>query len=199
MIGAGAYGTIYRVKDSERNLIEKHMNVISCGTFTEIAFFKKYCMDKKTSLFPILNKIWYEKRGENVFVVISMSDEGKTLDTVAKELSYSERISHLPEMIVQFGQILQWLKSKNLIHMDIKPNNICWGNNPKRPQLKLIDFGFAIPVLDIVRQSIGTHNFADPSYFVERVHSISYDTFSAGLTLFYWLIKIFVTQSIIVK
>ena len=199
LIGEGAYGKIYKIANKTPIFIEKHIKLINCGTLTEIAFYKKYCSDKTKipEWFPILYNIYHKKKSSSIFIVIEMSYEGNTLDIVSKELVYVERIAHLPEMIKQFGLILKWLKSKNLIHMDIKPNNVCWGNNPMRPNLKLIDFGFVIPVLDTERHNVGTYNFADSSYFNKRIHSPSYDTFSAGLTLFHWLIQLYVSPEII--
>lgn len=190
-IGEGTYGEVYIHNINSRKYVTKIADIAT--SIVEIAFFKKIC-NKKNTFFPYLYDMYINNK--NIHIIMSYC--GMTLHDKAFNLSFSERIGYLPQLFEQMINILTWFDSNNLIHMDIKPSNICWGLHDE-PYLKIIDFGFVSYANDIKKHHIGTHVFADPSYHKYRNHETSYDVFSTGLTLICWLTKAHLNEKNIIS
>lgn len=155
----------------------------------ELYFYKKYY--EETDFLPYVYKIIVSPNRHNI--KIYMSYEGIDLFKLSNIIAYNKRIQMVPTIIDQLLDILRWLKNKNIIHMDIKPSNICFNQNLN--QIKLIDFGNTIPYdCCVLRHHIGTYEFADPSYVDPKIHKFSYDMYSAGITILYWISKIKLTN-----
>ena len=194
-ISEGTYSKVYFDKD-DKNIVEKHLTLFNAGTVNELMFYREY-IDSAINNFPKLYNTIIDPSKD--LLILKLSYEGETLHRVANKLKYGNRLKVLPSLIDQFIDILNWFENKRLIHMDIKPDNICWGKSPiedLNPIIKIIDFGFVIPDVAYKRSHIGTHCFADPSYFYKRLHNIKYDVFSFGLTLMFWISKKIIQKDI---
>ncbi|MFQ5475344.1 MAG: serine/threonine protein kinase, partial [Candidatus Nanoarchaeia archaeon] len=83
----------------------------------------------------------------------------------------------------QMSKVLQYLKQKQMIHHDIKPENI---GLTARGTVKLLDFGFAChPETQEVR--CGSFRYMPDEYLMEGSVTDRFDMFSFGITLQDWL------------
>lgn len=92
-----------------------------------------------------------------------------------------------PDEAVALGRFLaeacEQLLRRDLVHGDIKPENILVTGDPARPAFKLVDLGSAAPVFSVVSRA-GTASFLAPERFhgapvVERT-----EIFAIGVTLY---------------
>ena len=188
LIGSGTYGKVYRTEE----YVEKHMKINTTGVFNELYFYKKY---KSGKFFPKLLDA-YLKHNDKTTVILKLSYEGNTLASSVLTFDFGKRVSMLPELISQFGRILRWLSRNMIIHYDIKPANVCIKFTTANTfVIKLIDFNFTIPIVRKNFLHVGTHVFADPSYHKRKNHTTQYDVFSSGMTLFYWLLKKYASET----
>jgi serine/threonine-protein kinase len=121
--------------------------------------------------------------------------EGKTLSEYAKELrekgEYDKLYKHLLLITKDLIKGLLWVHQKNIIHNDIKPDNIMID---KKLTPKLIDFGVACDSHDICRlDSIstpcckgfsGTIAYASPEMYEHRLRYPQSDIWSLGMSLY---------------
>ncbi|KAK4470371.1 hypothetical protein MN116_005932 [Schistosoma mekongi] len=103
---------------------------------------------------------------------------------------YMKQKRKLDELLVQhflqqLALALQYLKSKNIVHMDLKPQNILL-TSVNHPSLKLADFGFAQCIKEIAKRNEirGTLLYMAPEIFREGVCHPSCDLWSIGIILY---------------
>jgi len=177
-LAEGTYGKVYKCAD---NTVKKYLNIFEYGTINEIYMYYKY---SSCPFIPKLNVISIK----NECIMLHITYEGPTMSSYADTLSYNQRIELIPTLINQIGEMARWLKSKSIIHYDIKPENICI--NVETNIIKLIDFNFTIPAIRKNFKHCGTYVFCDPSYKKKtKDHSIQFDIFSFGMCLIYWINK----------
>lgn len=172
----GSYGVVKIEKGKHQ--VTKKIDIEEYGTLTELAFVNSF-LTQSFTFFPQLINVSYR----DGYVRIVMSYCGHNLTKLTPNGIY------VPQIVNQMSSILNFFSNQKIIHMDIKPDNICYIVNDKCTSVKitLIDFGFAIPNNGSIINHIGTYMFADPSYNFPRVHLQSYDVYSFGMAMFIWL------------
>jgi len=90
----------------------------------------------------------------------------------------------------QLAQGLQFMRSKNLIHRDLKPGNLLLScSDTNQATLKITDFTFAriIEVGDLATTLVGTPLYMAPDIFVDKKYTEKVDLWSVGVILFHCL------------
>jgi len=103
--------------------------------------------------------------------------EGKPLSKLSSSLTRKEKIN----IIVQLCQILKAIHSKNMIHRDLKPDNIIIGNGLK---VTLIDFGLcriAKRIITMTNKPKGTPHYYAPEA-VDIVESGDSDEYAFNIS-----------------
>ena len=126
-------------------------------------------------------------------------EDGKNLEIFAKE--YKENLKHIEEklLINIFKQILNglvYLHDKNIMHRDIKPDNILIDINNN---IKITDFGISAcyggnSMLDSNQTIVGPKKYASPQIKEGKEYDLKCDIYSLGLTIFY-LMNFFVPKT----
>ena len=91
------------------------------------------------------------------------------------------------QMGIRLGKALGILHRRNVLHRDVKPENLHWGTDGR---LRLLDFGAACcPGVTEERPDNmpGTPSFMAPELLAGEVATASTDLYAAGVTL-YWLL-----------
>lgn len=191
----GSYG--YVVISDDKSCAIKTIEIDQYGTLNEIVFMNTFCR-QNNEFFPLLDKIEFDYKQD--IVQLHMNYCGFTL---REHIMYFEdKLDMLPDITNQMANALQFLREHNIIHMDIKPENICILqistiksnrmlslNTTNIYKMTLIDFGFAIPYNNKITNHIGTYVYADPRYNWPCIHCPSSDVYSFGFTMLTWLIR----------
>uniref|UniRef100_A0A8C6QQX0 Serine/threonine-protein kinase n=1 Tax=Nannospalax galili TaxID=1026970 RepID=A0A8C6QQX0_NANGA len=122
---------------------------------------------------------------ERVFVVM------EKLHGDMLEMILSSEKSRLPERITKFmvTQILVALRNlhfKNIVHCDLKPENVLLASAEPFPQVKLCDFGFAriIGEKSFRRSVVGTPAYLAPEVLRSKGYNRSLDMWSVGVIVY---------------
>jgi serine/threonine protein kinase len=93
-----------------------------------------------------------------------------------------QKIQGIPCLFIQMARMLCWMKSHNIVHMDIKPKNFCIDKTTGK--LTLIDFGFVGPCCKYSTKYSGTYTFGMLNYLLgkKQIH-YEYDMFSCAITI----------------
>lgn len=139
----------------------------------------------KADFIPKLHNISIQ---EDKKFVIKQDYAGITLHEWARKNSFETRIKCLKKFLYQFSRMLYWMKKHHIIHMDIKPGNVCVSDE----KLKLIDFGHCCPKYYNSVSYYGTEEYADPIYLNDDdniPNHYCYDMFGVASTLYYVIFK----------
>lgn len=122
---------------------------------------------------------------ERIFVVMEKL-KGDML-----EMILSHERGRLPERTTKFlvAQILAALKhlhEKNIVHCDLKPENVLLSSDEELPQVKLCDFGFAriIGEKSFRRSVVGTPAYLAPEVLRNKGYNRSLDMWSVGVIVY---------------
>ncbi len=81
---------------------------------------------------------------------------------------------------------LKYLHNKNVVHCDLKPENVLLSSDGDFPQVKLCDFGFAriIGEKSFRRSVVGTPAYLAPEVLCSRGYNRSLDMWSVGVIVY---------------
>jgi len=103
---------------------------------------------------------------------------GETVNKLAGKLNEKQ----LVEYALQIADILEYIHEKNMVHGDIKPENIILNKQEQSEICYLIDFGLAKYSGTEEENGTGTMGFAAPEQFTGRYYPQT-DVFGLGITL----------------
>uniref|UniRef100_A0A8C6SKX5 Protein kinase domain-containing protein n=1 Tax=Neogobius melanostomus TaxID=47308 RepID=A0A8C6SKX5_9GOBI len=125
---------------------------------------------------------------ERVFVVM------EKLHGDMLEMILSSEKGRLPErntkfMVTQILVALRHLHFKNIVHCDLKPENVLLASSDPFPQVKLCDFGFAriIGEKSFRRSVVGTPAYLAPEVLRNKGYNRSLDMWSVGVIVYGFL------------
>ncbi|MCK4761675.1 MAG: protein kinase [Candidatus Aminicenantes bacterium] len=192
-IGSGGMGTVYKARRITGKGGAAAVKVLREDLFTDARHRKRF--KQEAAIIDQLdhpNIVEVFERGEskqNVFIAMEMLD-GVTLAQKIEESA--EQKMDLKEALDIMGQVMDALKkvhSKNIVHRDMKPENIMLiKRNGSVNFVKLLDFGLAQTDyqsrLTRTGAIIGTINYMSPEQIGRSQFSSASDIYSSGI-IFY--------------
>lgn len=120
----------------------------------------------------------------NIHMILEFAAGGELFDRIVERGSYSER-----DAAAAFRQIVQGLKylhENNVIHGDLKPENLLYLTKDEESILKIADFGLSKMITpNIMKMSIcGTPSYSAPELLEGKMYDYSADMWSSGVILF---------------
>ncbi|CAB4057499.1 PKD [Lepeophtheirus salmonis] len=127
-------------------------------------------------MFETLERIYVvmEKLKGDMLEMILSSEHGRL----------SERVTKF--VVTQILVALKHLHSKNIVHCDLKPENVLLSSNSDFPQVKLCDFGFAriIGEKGFRKSVVGTPAYLAPEVLRNKGYNRSLDMWSTGVIIY---------------
>ncbi|XP_040479038.1 serine/threonine-protein kinase D3 isoform X2 [Ursus maritimus] len=187
VLGSGQFGIVYGGKHRKtgRDVAIKVIDKMRFPTKQESQLRNEVAILQNLHHPGIVNLECMFETPERVFVVM------EKLHGDMLEMILSSEKSRLPERITKFmvTQILVALRNlhfKNIVHCDLKPENVLLASAEPFPQVKLCDFGFAriIGEKSFRRSVVGTPAYLAPEVLRSKGYNRSLDMWSVGVIVY---------------
>ncbi|CAL8273829.1 unnamed protein product [Merluccius merluccius] len=187
VLGSGQFGIVYggKHRKSGRDVAIKIIDKLRFPTKQESQLRNEVAILQNLHHAGVVNLDCMFETPERVFVVM------EKLHGDMLEMILSSEKGRLPERITKFltTQILVALRHlhfKNIVHCDLKPENVLLASSDSFPQVKLCDFGFAriIGERSFRRSVVGTPAYLAPEVLRNKGYNRSLDMWSVGVIIY---------------
>ncbi|XP_077394756.1 serine/threonine-protein kinase D1 isoform X2 [Festucalex cinctus] len=187
VLGSGQFGIVYggKHRKSSRDVAIKIIDKLRFPTKQESQLRNEVAILQNLHHPGVVNLDCMFETPERVFVVM------EKLHGDMLEMILSSEKGRLPERITKFlvTQILVALRHlhfKNIVHCDLKPENVLLATADPLPQVKLCDFGFAriIGEKSFRRSVVGTPAYLAPEVLRNKGYNRSLDMWSVGVIVY---------------
>ncbi|XP_049878116.1 serine/threonine-protein kinase D1 isoform X2 [Pectinophora gossypiella] len=187
VLGSGQFGIVYGGlhRRTNRPVAIKVIDKLRFPTKQEAQLKNEVAILQNLSHPGVVNLERMFETPERIFVVMEKL-KGDML-----EMILSHEKGRLDERTTKFlvAQILVALKhlhEKNIVHCDLKPENVLLSSDEALPQVKLCDFGFAriIGEKSFRRSVVGTPAYLAPEVLRNKGYNRSLDMWSVGVIIY---------------
>lgn len=184
VIGEGSMGTIYRVRRRKSLCGQEYaLKTLSKSVTCEVLIDE---MKNEISLIkeldhPNIIRAYETFEGGKILGVITELCTGKDLHS---RLPYKEK--ETARIVSKILSAVQYLHSKNIVHRDIKLENIMFESSRPNSDIKLIDFGLAKKILNknqYLSDYAGTEYTMAPEVLT-KAYTTKVDLWSVGVTAY---------------
>lgn len=178
-LGRGAFSEVYLVEHINLKITRALKCIRRCSDFN--GFGTREADILKNLRHPAIPIIYDIEEREDCVCIIEEYVEGMSLNSFV--LNHS-RIStkEIAQLALQICEVVSYLHSKNILHGDIKPENIIYNGG----RLYLIDYGNARIAGENNELKVGTRGFVAPEIYTTDRLKESSDVYSIGVIIL-WL------------
>lgn len=187
MLGSGQFGIVYGGvhRSSGRAVAIKVIDKLRFPTKQEAQLKNEVSILQNIHHPGVVNLDKMFETPERIFVVMEKL-KGDMLEMILSNEKgrLSERITKF--LIYQILIALKHLHSENIVHCDLKPENVLLSSDSDFPQVKLCDFGFAriIGERSFRRSVVGTPAYLAPEVLRNKGYNRSLDMWSVGVIIY---------------
>ena len=188
-IGAGGQKSVYcaEQKSTGQRVALKNLNPALANVALNRRQMKSEVVLQARLSHPNIPQILSYEDAETPLLVERLIANGKTWESLFDSMSFDDNLA----ILIAVSQIVAYAhKQQNIIHCDLKPENVMLGeNNGRYNDIYLVDWGFAISLDDpdlAEKRAAGTLFYLPPETFAPTGTALSYatDVFTLGGILF---------------
>ncbi|XP_065056101.1 serine/threonine-protein kinase D1-like isoform X2 [Rhopilema esculentum] len=190
ILGSGQFGVVYGGvhRKTGRDVAVKVIDKLRFPTKEERALKNEVTILQTIHQGAVVNLEWMFETPERIFVVMEKM-KGDMLEMILNSSKGRLSEKETKFLIHQILVALKYLHSQNIVHCDLKPENVLIAENvskSKFPQIKLCDFGFAriIGRESFRRSVVGTPAYLAPEVLNNKKYNRSLDMWSVGVIIY---------------
>jgi signal transduction histidine kinase/serine/threonine protein kinase len=182
-VGTGLWSTVYKVKDIRTD------RILALKLFEEldsVALYEKFSAEDMHHITKIkhpnlIHVSDFGNHNKNIYY-ISEFYTGKTL---SKFKFSPSALEDLYDIIINICYALNALHSQNIIHKDLKPDNVAFKKLKNRLEVKVMDYGFTKVYLDRNKQQVSDSlPYIAPEIYLGTGAVEQSDFYSLGVILY---------------
>ena len=183
-IGKGSFSTIYKCRHNLNNKqyalkeinIDKNKNKIKMNIKREFEIMRKLNHENIVKIHDVI----IDKRLNNIYFIMDYYEYGDLSHFLNKK-PLKEKFSR--KYMKQLSNGLQYLLDNNILHRDLKPQNILLSKNY---DIKITDFGFATYYNkdSIINTLCGSPMYMAPEIITKNGYNYNSDLWSVGIILY---------------
>lgn len=187
VLGSGQFGIVYGGvhRKTHREVAIKVIDKLRFPTKQEAQLKNEVAILQNISHCGVVNLERMFENPEKIYVVMEKL-KGDMLEMILSSPrgKLTERVTKF--LITQILIALKHLHSKNIVHCDLKPENVLLSSDDEFPQVKLCDFGFAriIGEKSFRRSVVGTPAYLAPEVLRNKGYNRSLDMWSVGVIIY---------------
>uniref|UniRef100_A0A8D8IJ44 Serine/threonine-protein kinase n=1 Tax=Culex pipiens TaxID=7175 RepID=A0A8D8IJ44_CULPI len=187
VLGSGQFGIVYggNHRKTTRAVAIKVIDKLRFPTKQEAQLKNEVAILQNLSHAGVVNLERMFETPERIFVVMEKL-KGDMLEMILSHQNgrLNERVTKF--LITQILVALKYLHSRNIVHCDLKPENVLLSSDAEFPQVKLCDFGFAriIGEKSFRRSVVGTPAYLAPEVLRNKGYNRSLDMWSVGVIIY---------------
>ncbi|CAD0204075.1 unnamed protein product [Chrysodeixis includens] len=187
VLGSGQFGIVYGGlhRRTKRPVAIKVIDKLRFPTKQEAQLKNEVAILQNLSHPGVVNLERMFETPERIFVVMEKL-KGDMLEMILSHENgrLTERITKF--LVAQILVALKHLHEKNIVHCDLKPENVLLSTDEEFPQVKLCDFGFAriIGEKSFRRSVVGTPAYLAPEVLRNKGYNRSLDMWSVGVIIY---------------
>uniref|UniRef100_A0A0N5BBM5 Protein kinase domain-containing protein n=1 Tax=Strongyloides papillosus TaxID=174720 RepID=A0A0N5BBM5_STREA len=187
ILGSGQFGTVYGAihRKTGKHVAVKLIDKLKFPSNKEAALRTEVEILQKVKHHGVVEFQQMLETHDRIFVVMEKL-KGDMLEMIlsSEKGRLNERCTQF--LIHQILIALQYLHSQNVVHCDMKPENILLTSDSDFPQVKLCDFGFAriIGERSFRRSVVGTPAYLAPEVLRNKGFNRSLDMWSVGVIVY---------------
>ncbi|XP_025037974.2 serine/threonine-protein kinase D1-like isoform X2 [Pelodiscus sinensis] len=187
VLGAGQFGVVYggKHRKSGRDVAVKVINKLRFPPRQESQLRNEVSILQSLRSPCVVHLECVFEGPDRLFVVM------ERLHGDMLEMILSSETGRLPEPLAKFltAQILSALRhlhTQNIVHCDLKPENVLLTSDEPYPQVKLCDFGFAriIEESSFRRSVVGTPAYLAPEVLQQHGYNRALDMWAVGVIIY---------------
>ena len=185
LLGRGSYGDVYLVYDSKKYYAMKKINIKKFNNKEKNCLISEIIVQKYHSCDYIIKFHDVHYQENYVYIISEYAQEG-TLNDYIKNISNKNSFitnNNICKWCTQIAEGLRYLHDNNIIHRDLKTENIFLD---KDYNIKIGDLGI-IKILDgskFAKTSIGTPYYMSPELYEGSNYNCKTDIWSLGCILY---------------
>jgi len=190
ILGSGQFGVVYGGvhRKTGRDVAVKVIDKLRFPTKEERALKNEVTILQNITQEAVVNLEWMFETPERIFVVMEKM-KGDMLEMILNSPKGRITEKETKFLIHQILVALKFLHSQNIVHCDLKPENVLIADHKSKskfPQIKLCDFGFAriIGRESFRRSVVGTPAYLAPEVLNNKKYNRSLDMWSVGVIIY---------------
>ncbi|KAH8740859.1 Ser/Thr protein kinase [Cryptosporidium ryanae] len=182
LIGEGSFAKVYRGKNiiTGEDIVLKAVDkkkVKESNVYTEIEVLRRVHHPH------IVKFIASFEEEDHVCLVLEFLGGGELFEWIAQKGAYTEEQAKIAMKKVLLA--LQWLHINNVVHRDLKTENLILEHRNCPESLKIIDFGLAASLgSSAMKMRCGSPGYVAPEILEDKIYTTKVDVFSIGVVLY---------------
>ncbi|KAF0373010.1 kinase-like protein [Gigaspora margarita] len=189
-LGQGRFGRVYQAKEKTSGKIVA-LKVIFKSDLREYKLEKQLKREVEIQSHlrhhNILRLYGYFHDKDRVYLILEYAAKGELYKYLVKYKRFPERLA--AKYVAQIADALDYLQEKNVIHRDMKPENLLLSENG---DVKISDFGLAIHAPNQQRSRrmtfCGTLDYLAPEMVMSTGHDGKIDSWALGVLCYEFLV-----------